>query len=156
MNLDPRIIEAKKPLTPFDNNQAVKFNGKPGYFSCVADDFSHLKNAAYGNLELAFGERPYCFTDENGERHACTYFLPKDWVRKEFDRYDLIDSCYRTKGYLADLVGRQNRLLQEICDTTYGFDNPGDKSMIWHMRDILMDAYTMYKECLEDFEKGNY
>ena len=156
MNLDQRIIKGKRVLTPFDIEEAEQFNGLSGYFSNVTDDFKHLENAGYGVLDLAFGEHPYCYTDDNGERHACTYFLPKAWVKKVLDRETILDVCHEVKVRLATLYGKQNLLLKCICDHKYGYDEAGDKAMVWHMRDTLENAYDEYRKLLKDFEEGNY
>lgn len=158
MNLDLRIIEGKRVLTPFDIEEAEQFNGLSGYFSNVTDDFRHLENATHGVLDLTFGEYPYRYIDDEGETSTggCLYFLPEEWVMKELNREIVLKTCHEIKGDLAVLYGKQNLLLKCICNHRCGYDEAGDKAMVWHMRDILMDAYTMYKECLEDFEKGNY
>ena len=158
MNLDPRIIEGKRVLTPFDIREAEQFNGCCGYFSNVTDDFKHLENAAHGVLELAFGETPYRYINDEGETSSsgCLYFLPEQWVRMEFDREIILDVCHDVKIGLADLCGKQNLLLNCICNHKYGYDEAGDKSMVWHMRDILKKAYDDFRALLNDFEKGNY
>ena len=158
MNLDPRIIEGKKVLTPFDIKDAEQFNGCSGYFSNLNADFKHLENAAHGVLNLTFGEHPYRYTDDEGEASTsgCLYFLPDAWVMKELNREIVLKTCHEIKGDLAVLWGKQNLLLNCICNQRYGHENPGDKSMVWHMRDILKDAYNMFRECLDEFEKGNY
>ena len=156
MNLDPRIIEGKRVLTPFDIREAEQFDGRSGYFSNVTDDFRHLENAAYGVLNLTFGQTPYQFIDDKEERHACLYFLPEEWVNKELNKEIVLRVCHEIKGELSVLCGKQNLLLNCICDHRYGYENPGDKSMVWHMRDILKKAYDDFRACLNDFEKGNY
>ena len=156
MNLDPRIIEGKRVLTPFDIDEAEQFNGQLGYFSNVTDDFRHLENAVYRKLDLTFGEKPYCFIGQEGDCHACLYFLPDEWVREELHRGIVLGVCYDVKKKLADLYGKQNLLLNCICSQEYGRKEPGDKSMVWHMRDTLKKAYDDYRALLNDFEKGNY
>ena len=158
MNLDPRIIEGKRVLTPFDTEEAEQFDGCSGYFSNVTDDFKHLENAAHGVLELAFGERPYRYIDDEGETSTggCLYFLPDAWVMKELNREIVLKRCHEIKGDLAVLWGKQNLLLKCICNHRCGYDEPGDKAMVWHMRDILKKAYDEFGECLNEFEKGNY
>lgn len=158
MNLDPRIIEGKRVLTPFDIAEAKEFSGKTGYFSNVTDDFKHLENAAYGVLELTVGERPYRYIDDAGltSTSGCLYFLPDAWVKKKFNKELVLSNCHEVRCDLAVLCGKLNLLLNYICDHRYGYENPGDKSMVWHMRDILKEAYNEFRECLDDFEKGNY
>lgn len=161
MNLDPRIIEGKRVLTPFDIDEAEQFNGLSGYFSNVAEDFKCLDNACYGVLDLAFGEHPYCFTDNNGERHACTYFLPKAWAKKVLDRDTILDVCHEVKRDLAHLYRKQKLLSENMwayrgCYTEPGYSEAGDRSIAWNMRDILKNAYDEYRKLLKDFEEGNY
>ena len=158
MNLDPRIIEGKRVLTPFDIREAEQFNGCCGYFSNVTDDFKHLENAAYGVLELTFGETPYRYINDEGETSSsgCLYFLPEEWVMKELNREIVLDVCHDVRKKLAALYGKQDLLLNCICTQKYGRENPGDKSMVWHMRDIVKKAYDDFRACLNDFEKGNY
>ena len=158
MNLDPRIIEGKRVLTPFDIEEAEQFNGCSGYFSNLNADFKHLENAAHGVLNLTFGEHPYRYTDDEGETSSsgCRYFLPDAWVKKELNREVVLDVCHDVKIGLASLYGKQNLLLNCICNHGYGYENPGDRSMVWHMRDILKKAFDDFRACLNDFEKGNY
>ena len=158
MNLDPRIIEGKRVLTPFDIEEAEQFDGCSGYFSNVTDDFKHLQNAAHGVLNLTFGEYPYRYTDDEGitSSSGCLYFLPEEWVKKELSHEIIFLNCREVQHELSVLIGRLNILLNCICNTTYGFENPGDKAMTWHMRDILKKSYDDFKACLNEFEKGNY
>lgn len=158
MNLDPRIIEGKRVLTPFDIEEAEQFNGMAGYFSNVTDDFKHLENAAHGVLDLTFGEYPYRYINDEGETSTsgCLYFLPEAWIKKELDHEIIFLNCREVQHDLSGLFGRLNILLNCICNTTYGFENPGDKSMVWHMRDTLKKAYLEYRSILKDFEEGNY
>ena len=158
MNLDPRIIEGKRVLTPFDIREAEQFDGCSGYFSNVTDDFRHLEKAAHGVLDLTFGQTPYSYINDEGiaSSSGCLYFLPEEWVNKELNREIVLRNCHEVKGNLSVLCGKLNLLLDCICEHRYGYENPGDKSMVWHMRDILSDAYNMFRECLNEFEKGNY
>ena len=161
MNLDPRIIEGKRVLTPFDIEEAEQFNGLSGYFSNVTDDFKCLDNACYGVLDLAFGEHPYCFTDNNGERHACTYFLPKAWAKKVLDRDTILDVCHEVKRDLAHLYRKQKLLSENMwayrgCYTEPGYSEAGDRSIAWNMRDILKNAYDEYRKLLKDLEEKDY
>ena len=158
MNLDPRIIEGKRVLTPFDIREAEQFNGQLGYFSNVTNDFMRLENAAHGVLDLTFGETPYRYTDDEGitSTSGCLYFLPEQWVRMEFDREIILDVCHDVKIGLADLCGKQNLLLNCICNHKYGYDEAEDKAMVEHMRDILKKAYDDFRALLNDFEKWNY
>lgn len=158
MNLDPRIIEGKRVLTPFDIEEAEQFNGKSGYFSNVTDDFGYLGSAAHGVLDLTFGEYPYRYIDDEGEisSSGCLYFLPDAWVMKELNRTIILNDCFQVKDELSVLYGKLNTLLYCISHSDYGRENAGDKSMVWHMRDTLKKAYSEYRALLQDFEQGNY
>lgn len=158
MNLDPRIIEGKRVLTPFDIEEAEQFDGLSGYFSNVTTDFAYLGNAAHGVLDLTFGEYPYCYIDDEGEKSSggCLYFLPDAWVMKELNRTIILNDCFQVKVELSVLYGKLNTLLYCISHSDYGREEPGDKSMVWHMRDTLKKAYSEYRALLQDFEKGNY
>lgn len=158
MNLDPRIIEGKRVLTPFDIKEAEQFNGLSGYFSNVTTDFVYLGNAAHGVLNLTFGEYPYRYIDDEGELSTggCLYFLPEAWVNKELNREIVLRNCHEIKGDLAVLCGKLNTLLYCISHSDYGREEAGDKSMVWHMRDTLKKAYEEYRTLLKDFEEGNY
>ena len=158
MNLDPRIIEGKRVLTPFDIREAEQFNGQLGYFSNVTNDFMRLEDAAHGVLDLTFGEYPYRYINDEEESSTggCLYFLPEEWVQKELNREIVLRNCHEIKGDLAVLCGKQNLLLKCICNHRYGYDEAGDKAMVWHMRDVLDIAFEKYRKLLKDYEEGNY
>ena len=149
MNLDPRIIEGKRVLTPFDITEAKEFNGKTGYFSNVTDDFKHLENAAHGVLELTFGESPYRYTDDEGitSNSGCLYFLPEEWVRKEFNDEVIKDYCLRTQRDLIRACGRQQLLFNAVCDH---MRDPYYKDRTWIMRDLLRKTYKEFRELMKD------
>lgn len=148
MNLDPRIIEGKRVLTPFDITEAKEFSGKTGYFSNVTDDFKHLENAAYGVLDLTFGENPYRFIKSEEEcTSGCRYFLPEEWVRKEFNDELIKDYCLRTKRDLIRACGRQQLLFNAVCDH---MRDPYYKDRTWLMRDLLRKTYREFKEFMKD------
>ena len=77
-------------------------------------------------------------------------------MKKELSREIIFYDCRKVQHELSVLCGRQNLLLNCICDHRYGYENPGDKSNVWHMRNILKEAYNEFRACLNDFEKGNY
>ena len=163
MNLDPRIIEGKRVLTPFDIEEAEQFNGCSGYFSNVTDDFKHLENAARGVLILGFGETPYRYRNNDGEASTsgCLYFLPDAWVKKVLDRETILDVCHEVKRDLAHLYRKQKLLSENMwqyrgCYTEPGYSEAGDRSIAWNMRDTLKNAYDEYRKLLKDFEEGNY
>ena len=153
MELDPRIFFDRQVLTPFDTSLAETFNGKTGYFSNVTDDFKHLENAVHGVLNLTFGEYPYHYINDEGiaSTSGCLYFLPDAWVRKEVDKETILEICHRTKSNLANIGGRQNRLLKD-----YVFHKTDEfvENRVWRMRDIVRHAYDEFSACLEDLEDG--
>ena len=125
MNLDPRIIEGKRVLTPFDIREAEQFNGQLGYFSNVTNDFMRLEDAAHGVLDLTFGEYPYRYIDDAGltSTSGCLYFLPDAWVKKKFNKELVLSNCHEVRCDLAVLCGKLNLLLNYICDHRYGYEN---------------------------------
>ena len=156
MDLDPRIFIDRQVLTAFDTSLAENFNGKTGYFSNVTGDFKHLDNAVHGVLNLTFGEYPYHYINDDGESSSsgCLYFLPDAWVQKELDKEQVLDICYRTKTNLANLGGRQNRLLNEIDFSKTTEANKLFKDKLWEMKEIIRNAYYDFRECLEDLENS--
>ena len=149
MNLDPRIIEGKRVLTPFDIREAEQFNGLSGYFSNVTDDFKHLENAAHGVLDLTFGEYPYRYIDDEGitSSGGCLYFLPEEWVRKEFNDEVIKDYCLRTQRDLIRAYGRQQLLFNAVCDH---MNDDYLKDRTWCMRDLLRKTYREFREFMKD------
>ena len=149
MNLDPRIIEGKRVLTPFDIREAEQFNGLSGYFSNVTDDFKHLENAAHGVLDLTFGEYPYRYIDDEGitSSGGCLYFLPEEWVRKEFNDEVIKDYCLRTQRDLIRACGRQQLLFNAVCDH---MNDDYLKDRTWCMRDLLRKTYREFREFMKD------
>ena len=149
MNLDPRIIEGKRVLTPFDIREAEQFNGLSGYFSNVTDDFKHLENAAHGVLDLTFGEYPYRYIDDEGitSSGGCLYFLPEEWVRKEFNDEVIKDYCLRTQRDLIRAYGRQQLLFNAVCDH---MNDDYLKDRTWCMRDLLRKTYRECREFMKD------
>ena len=109
-------------------------------------------------VDLTFGEYPYRYIDDEGiaSTGGCLYFLPDAWVMKELNREIVLKRCHEIKGDLAVLYGKQNLLLKCICNHKYGYEEAGDKAMVWHMRDVLDKAYDQYRKLLKDFEEGNY
>lgn len=112
MELDPRIIEGKRPLTCFDLKEAEKFEGKEGYFSDCPRDFadgeiSIEQRATKGILKL--DERddncPYI------NKTTCLdypYFLPAEWVKepeKKYREYKDLDEFFDVTGLeIGDLI----------------------------------------------------
>lgn len=101
MNLDPRIIEGKRVLTPFDIREAEQFDGRSGYFSNVTDDFKHLEKAAYGVLDLTFGQTPYSYINDEGEAFSeiVIYVNP---IRYDYRNVKIPETllCEATRGEL--------------------------------------------------------
>ena len=158
MKLDKRIKEGKRPLDCFDTDVAKQFIGKNGYFAdnnyafidITSDDYP----ICYATLTSVDEFQRIAFYDNFDVRHY--YFLPEEWVKKELDHEIIFRDCRGVQHELSVLYGKLNILLNCICNQRYGHENPGDKSMVWHMRDILKKAYDDFKACLNEFEKGNY
>jgi hypothetical protein len=87
-NLDKRIIEGKKPLTVFDVDLAIAFEGQEGYFSDYSGDFKNLKRASQGCLKEVekSADADYPFFCGNEETYY-RFFLPAEWVKEPEKKY---------------------------------------------------------------------
>ena len=81
MNLDLRIIEGKRVLTPFDIEEAKAFLGKECYFSNAYCTFEDLNSIPKAILQYVSDNKdasdPY--------KTACYYYpfcLPCEWVKE--------------------------------------------------------------------------
>lgn len=87
MKLDLRIIKGKKPLTPFDIDEAREYVGKDCYFTSRITNFESLDHNA---CDIKKGElteiipnhlasAPYCHTSENDVWNE-SFIVPCEWV----------------------------------------------------------------------------
>ena len=90
MELDPRIIKGKRPLTCFDTEQAKEFLGKECYFSnCKShyknlsafEKFVSLTDYCIGELTaiMDLGDKVF---DVDQQCNEFRYCLPCEWVKK--------------------------------------------------------------------------
>lgn len=88
MELDPRIIEGKRPLTCFDTEEASKFVDEKGYFSDCLYNFQNLDNCSKSILHCIDDKREdsndYIFNDG---KYYCRFFLPVEWVKEPEKKY---------------------------------------------------------------------
>lgn len=86
MNLDPKIVPSKSPLTCFDIEQAKEFIGKECYFSDDATDFMDLDQVDWDShfyiavLQSILVSKEYCFTNYRGDYR---FILPCEWVEEK-------------------------------------------------------------------------
>lgn len=82
IDLDKRILDGKKPLTPFDEIDS-KFIGTDCYFSDKASDFGDLKYCQIGSL-LRKDEATGVFSATKNNSYAVFHYcLPCEWVKEE-------------------------------------------------------------------------
>lgn len=84
MKLDPRIIEGKKPLTPFDTEEAKQFIGKECLFAHEITAFSCLPSLSKGVLTCIDDEsKPFksYFLDGTGKVLSADFIIPSEWVK---------------------------------------------------------------------------
>jgi hypothetical protein len=172
MSFDKRIKNPKRDILCYldvvstTDTYKESLIGKRGFFANSLQEFAYLRECHFKKLariDLDVDSEDYtekfineeCFTCSNGKYWK--FFLPEECVEPyRLDKESILKACYTSKNQIADCLHRQNLLLQEICDHRYGYENPGDKSMVWHMRDILKKAYDDFRALLNEFEKGNY
>ena len=108
MELDSKIIKGKKPLTPFDAEEAKKFIGKECYFcDCVLaftnlDKFTTLVKSILYRVQDT--EKPFLTDTIACFRYA--YCLPCEWVQEKepepvWKPYDL-DTLREDKIHFGD------------------------------------------------------
>ena len=86
MKLDSRIIEGKKPLTPFDTEIAKQFIGRDCIFANDITAFSWFSTLHKGKLSCIDDEpRPFKSYSTNGSGRvlASNFILPLEWVKEE-------------------------------------------------------------------------
>lgn len=123
MKLDPRIEQGKKPLTPFDVDEAREYVGKDCYFTSHIADFNAIDRHGYyikkGKLtSIIFNNdidpAPYCHTSENDVWNE-SFIVPCEWVEtsrpftiQEFLRcFDVFETIhYRKKHNDSVLTGQ--------------------------------------------------
>lgn len=80
MELDPRILEGKKPLDCFDTKIAEQFLGKKGYFSDYLNEYTHICNTEEDVLQSLDEPHDEAYV---GTRNKWEFFLPAEWVKPE-------------------------------------------------------------------------
>ena len=84
MNLDPRIIEGKKPLTCFDLKEAKQFLGEKGYFSDFFSKYAHISDMKEDVLQSLDEHHDEAFL---ATRNKWEFFLPAEWVKEPEKKY---------------------------------------------------------------------
>ena len=84
MNLDPRIIEGKRPLTCFDLEEAEEYVGKKCY---ISNEYDFFRNLDFTQQRILNGvedcETPFHY-DSDKQAEFC---LPCDWVKDPEKKY---------------------------------------------------------------------
>lgn len=95
MNLDPKILPGKRPLTCFDTEEAKEFIGKECYFSNCRVHYKNLSNFekfvsltdyCIGTLTaiMNLGDRVF---DVDQQCKEFRYCLPCEWVKEPKKKY---------------------------------------------------------------------
>ena len=84
MQLDPKIIKGKRPLTAFDTEEAEQFIGKEGYFADCLEEFTNVGRYEKCMLLRIDEEAQQCFRDATD---YWDYFLPAEWVQEPEKKY---------------------------------------------------------------------
>lgn len=81
MKLDSRIKQGKRPLTPFDIDEAREYVGKDCYFSNDITSFAYLGSLNKGELTSVGDDEinPYKHIGERSS-YATNFILPCEWV----------------------------------------------------------------------------
>lgn len=87
MQLDPRIIKGKKPLSCLETEEAKQFIGKEGYFTDCLAVFTTIISRNQKCMLTAIDEKAQsCFKDDAGGV-KWDYFLPAEWVKESEKKY---------------------------------------------------------------------
>lgn len=105
-NLDKKIKKGKKPLTVFDVDLAIAFEGQEGYFSDYPNHFGNLDRASQGCLKEVEKsvDADYPFLCE-GENSFYRFFLPEEWVvadKSQFRAYSLKE--FTEEHHVGDVI----------------------------------------------------
>lgn len=84
MELDPRILEGKKPLDCFDTKIAEQFLGKKGYFGDYLNEYTHICNTEEDVLQSLDEHHDEAY---KGSRNKWEFFLPAEWVKEPEKKY---------------------------------------------------------------------
>jgi len=82
MNLDKRVKPGYRPLTCFDTEEALKYIGKPCYFTSEIGRFNVLnKYCDYGILEEVLDPalEPFQMAGEDDETYQ--FIIPEEWCK---------------------------------------------------------------------------
>ena len=158
MELDPRIIKGKKPLTCFDSDIAKKYIGKECYFTSKLSNFENLSKVPHATLHnVDDSHTPFqCYGDDGILCYDC-YILPCEWVKEPekkyraftlaewIDQYEIGDIIrYRCKSQKIELrhmyVGYAYGIGTDIKNTTSGTLTLGVAS---YTLDYLFEDYEI-------------
>lgn len=103
MNLDPKILPGKRPLTCFDTEQAEKYIGKLCY---ICDEYDYFHALALIKPTILKGvedcEMPFYDSDKQAE-----FCLPAEWVKQEqkYRPYKNAQELFEDIGvYIGDTI----------------------------------------------------
>lgn len=153
MNLDPRILPGKRPLTCFDTEQAEKYIGKLCY---ICDEYDYFHALAQIKPTILNGVEDCEVPFHYGSDRQAEFCLPCEWVKQEpkYRPYTIKDF---EKAFLKDefedfIIFRDKDYPEDVYTMRY---NGNFKK--GNLEYICLGAKNFSFECLlENYEVANY
>lgn len=102
MKLDSRIKEGKKPLTPFDTEEAKPFVGKECYFAHNYTSFRDLQGCSRGSLTAVDYKNDMSFVMADGGISKFPYIIPCEWTEQKRPQWRAFKDHAEYKEFLND------------------------------------------------------
>lgn len=104
MNLDPKILPGKRPLTCFDTEQAEKYIGKLCY---ICDEYDYFHALAQIKPTILNGVEDCEVPFQYGSDRQAEFCLPCEWVKQEpkYRPYKNVQELFEDIGvYIGDFI----------------------------------------------------
>lgn len=104
MNLDPKILPGKRPLTCFDTEQAEKYIGKLCY---ICDEYDYFHALALIKPTILKGVEDCEVPFQYGSDRQAEFCLPCEWVKQEpkYRPYKNAQELFEDIGvYIGDVI----------------------------------------------------
>lgn len=161
MKLDKRIIEGKRPLAPFDTEEAKQIIGKDCYFAIVYTSFRDLRVCTKGRLAAVNdkNDMPFEMADGFGGIDEFPYIIPCEWTEQKRPQWRAFKDHAEYKEFLKDgvienWVKIKNKTTNEIYELMY-VGGGGDKiilgGMIFSVSRLFRD-FELFNECAREWQ----
>ena len=150
MKLDSKIINGKKPLTPFDTEEAKNYIGKECYFTNDISKFSCITDAlAKGALtSVKDNNEPYQHKGILSEFNSA-FILPCEWITKEKKYRPFTAYEFQRLFNIGDVICIRRKNTKVVENLLYA----GFKSDAGNLPCILLgNEWHDFGELLADFE----